>query len=132
MKIALSIARILLGLVFVAASVSIVFFLSNPPPMPGLAGEFQKVFFASHWVLFVKAVEFVGGVLLLANRFVPLALTLLAAVISNILMFHLAMDPGDLAVPAVVTLFWFAVAMQHRTSFAALLAAKPQTAPLQK
>lgn len=130
MKIAQSIARILLGLVFVAASVSVVFVLSNPPAMPGLAGAFTKVFFASHWVLLVKSVEFIAGVLLLINRFVPLALTLLAAVITNILMFHIAMDPGDLAVPVLVSLLWFTVALAHRTSFAGLLAAKSPTHPV--
>jgi hypothetical protein len=42
----------------------------------------------------VFSVQFISGVLLLANLFVPLATVLLGAVIANILMFHIAMQPA--------------------------------------
>jgi hypothetical protein len=40
----------------------------------GLAGQFLMALFQSHYVWFVCAVQIVGGVLLLMNRYVPLAL----------------------------------------------------------
>lgn len=121
MKTAFSISRILLGLVFTAAGLSGFFLVSNPPPMPpGLAGAFQDVFFKSHWVLFVDSVELVAGVLLLANRYVPLALTALAAVIANILVFHITMMPSGLPVAVVVAIMWTIVALPFRAIFAPL------------
>lgn len=129
MKTAFSISRILLGLVFSLAGASGFFLFSNPPPMPpGLAGEFQSVFFQSGWVLFVDSVELVGGLLLLTNRFVPLALVLLAAVIANILTFHITMMPAGLPVALFVTILWTMAAIPFRSSFAPLFVqrAKPE------
>ncbi len=123
MRIAALIARILLGLLFVFSG-SFAFIPFTPPPQSGLAGQFQDAFFATHWVKFVDVVELIVGILLLTNRYVPLALVTLAAIIANILFFHIAMQPQTLPVPLVVVVLWVLVAMQHRTSFAPLLASK--------
>jgi putative oxidoreductase len=121
MKTAFVTSRILLGLVFFASGLSGFFLISNPPPFPpGLAGAFQDVFFKSGWVLFVDSVELLTGVLLLSNRYIPLALTALAAVISNILVFHITMMPSGLPVALFVTLLWTIVAMPYRSRFASL------------
>jgi putative oxidoreductase len=127
MKIAVAVARVLLGLVFFAAGLSGFLLISNPPPAPpGLAGDFQHVFFASRWVLFVDGVELVAGALLLTNRYVPLALAMLAAVIPNILVFHLTMAQSSLPVPIVVALLWTIVASRYRSSFAPLFVQRPE------
>ena len=123
MKTTATVARILLGLVFFAAGLSGFLLISHPPAQPpGLAGEFQDVFFRSYWVLFVDGVELIAGLLLLSNRYVPLALTLLAAVIANIIVFHATMAPLGLPVAVIVTVLWALVATRHRASFAPLLA----------
>ena len=127
MNIAAPTARVLLGLIFLAAGLSGFLLISNPPPAPpGLAGAFQDVFFRSRWVLFVDAVELISGVLLLANRYVPLALAMLAAVIANILVFHLTMAQSSLPVPLVVLALWTVLAWRFRSSFAPLLVAQAQ------
>jgi putative oxidoreductase len=114
-------ARIALGLVFTLAGASIFFLIANPPPMPhGLAGVFTSAFFQSHWVVFVDLVELAAGVLLLANRYVPFALILLAAVLSNILVFHLTMQPQTIALPILLTALWFVLAYQHRAKLTQL------------
>jgi putative oxidoreductase len=115
-------ARVLLGLVFTASGLSgfLFLFLSLPPSPTGLAGAFQDIFFRSHWVQFVDGVELVAGVLLLANRYVALALALLGAVIANILVFHLTMQPETIAVPLVVLALWIVLFHRHRASFAPL------------
>ena len=128
MKTAFHASRILLGLIFLASGISGFFLISNPPPMPpGLAGAFQDVFFRSGWVLFVDSVELVAGLLLLTNRYVPLALSLLSAVIANILVFHITMMPAGLPVALIVTALWTIVALRYRSTFAPLFA---QRAPL--
>lgn len=126
MNLAATVSRILLGLVFFAAGLSGFLLIAHPPaPPPGLAGQFQDVFFQSRWVLFVDGVELIGGILLLANRYVPLALTALAAVIANIIVFHLTMAPIGLPIAAIITALWAVVASRHRASFAPLFMHKP-------
>ncbi|MBV9440323.1 MAG: DoxX family membrane protein [Candidatus Eremiobacteraeota bacterium] len=125
MKLTATIARIVLGVVFCAAGISGFVLVGHPPaPPPGLAGQFQHVFFASRWVLFVDGIEVVGGVLLLVNRYVPLALIALAAVIANIIVFHATMQPAGLPIAAVIAVLWALVAARHRDRFIPLLARK--------
>ena len=58
--------------------------------------------------------------LLLINRYVPLALTILAAEIVNIDVFHITMAPSGLPLAAVVTILWFLVFMRVKSSFAGI------------
>ena len=122
------VARIVLGLLFVLTGASgyyLVFSGAAIPPSPTpLATAFQDVIFRSDFVLFVDGVELCAGLLLLANRYVPLALVALAAVIANILAFHLTMAPRTIALGLVVLVPWVILALRHRASFAALLRAK--------
>jgi putative oxidoreductase len=105
MKIATSIARILLGLVFVVfGSNFFLNFIPMPPPPPGLAGDYFKVFAASGYMYVVGALQLLSGLLLLIGRFVPLALTVLAAMIFNIWTFHILMNPEGLIPMAIVVL----------------------------
>ncbi|MDB5042575.1 MAG: hypothetical protein JWN27_3301 [Candidatus Eremiobacteraeota bacterium] len=125
MKTTVTIARILLGLVFFAAGLSGFLLIAHPPaPPPGLAGQFQDVFFRSYWVLFVDGVELIAGIFLLSNRYVPLAVVLLGAVIANIIVFHVTMQPMGLPIAAIVAALWVVVAAQYRSTFAPLFVQK--------
>lgn len=126
MKIALAVARILLGLLFLVAGGSGFFLIAHgPPPMPGLAGAFQDVIFQSRFVLFVDTVQLIAGALLLVNRYVPLALVLLGAVISNILVFHLTMQPSGIVPGLIAALVWVFIAYQYRANLAPIFEANP-------
>lgn len=120
MKIAATIARIVLGALFALAGI-MAFVMSNPPPQPGLAGTFNDVFFHSHWALFVAAAQLVIGVLLLANRYVPIALIMLAAFLYNSFAFHITMAPGAIFAPIVVLALWTIIALQYRAAFLPLV-----------
>lgn len=77
MKIVVLISRLLLGLVFVVFGLKgFLNFLSMGPMPTGLAGQFIAALFLSHYFWVVAALQIVGGLLLLVNRFVPLALVL--------------------------------------------------------
>jgi putative oxidoreductase len=119
-----TVARIVLGLVFTASGISgfVFLFMPAPPAPPGLAAAFSDVFFRSHWVQFVDGVELISGVLLLANRYVTLALLALIAVIANIFWFHLSMQPAGLPAPLVLLALWIVVARRHRAALLPLLA----------
>jgi hypothetical protein len=124
MKIASTIARLLLGLVFAVFGLNgFLHFIPMQPPT-GLAGQYMGALYMSHYLVVIFAVQLVGGVLLLANRFVPLALTLLAAVVGNILLFHLLMAPAGLPLALLVVLLWLIVFAHKRAAFAGIFAAR--------
>src|SRR5256714_9842373 len=103
MKIVIIIARILLGLVFVVFGLNgFLHFISMGPPPEGLAGDFMKALFVSHYFYVVAVLQIAGGALLLRGRFVPLGLTLLGPVIVNILLFHIFLQPAGLPLAVVV------------------------------
>jgi hypothetical protein len=72
----------------------------------------------------VFAVQLAGGVLVLANRYVPLALTILGPVITNIVLFHALMEPSGLPLAIVTVVLWGLVFVSVRTAFAGLFAAR--------
>jgi len=78
----------------------------------------------SHYYVIAFGTELIGGVLLLSNRYVPLALTLLGPVIVNILSFHMFLNSENMAPAIVVTVLWFVVFSQVRSSFVGLFVAK--------
>ena len=81
----------------------------------------------SHFAAFFFAVQVLGGLLLLSGFFVPLALTLLAAVLYNILAFHLTLSPASIAPALVACVLWVLVFLQYRESFNGIFSAKPAT-----
>jgi putative oxidoreductase len=121
MKITALIARALLGLIFLVFGLNgFLKFIPMGPLPSGLAGQFLTVLIQSHYVLFVSAVQIAGGVLLLVNRYVPLALTLLGPVIVNILLYHLLLNHAGAAGAIVVTILWGILAFRHRQYFSGL------------
>jgi hypothetical protein len=125
MKIASLIARYLLGLLFLIFGLNGFLHFIPMGEMPtGLAGQYLGVMAASGYMVPVYGIQLVCGVLFLANRFVPLALLLIAPVIFNILLFHALMQPQGLP-PGLLTLVcWLVVAAGHRTAFDGILRSK--------
>src|SRR5882724_5584612 len=122
MKLIATIARILLGCVFVFFGLNIFLqFLHMPPPPSGPAGDFAMALFVSHYIHLVGALQVIGGVLCLVGRFVPLGLTLLGPVIVNILLFHILLVPAGLPLAIVVSALALIVLWQHRAAFAGLV-----------
>jgi uncharacterized membrane protein YphA (DoxX/SURF4 family) len=120
MKIASLIARLLLGLIFLVFGLNgFLQFLHMPPPT-GLAGQFFGALFASHYYIVIFAVQAIGGLLLLVNRYVPLALVLLGPVIVNIFFFHLLMVPAGLPLAIVVVILWTIVAIRNKQHLAGI------------
>jgi hypothetical protein len=124
MKIVLLISRILLGLLFTVFGLNgFLHFIPMPPPQ-GVAGQFMGTLFVSHYLVPIFALQTIGGVLLLANRFVPLALAILAPIIVNIVIFHVTMDPKGLGLALVTVALWAMLAYRERAAFAGLFAVK--------
>ena len=125
MKIAVLVARILLGLIFLVFGLNgFLNFLHVPMP-PGPAGQYMGVLFVSHYLhaVFLVAV-IVGGCCCLSGQFIPLALVLLGPVIFNILLFHAFLFPSGLPPGLFATLLWFIVFFGVRKAFAGIFAAE--------
>lgn len=128
MKIGLTIVRSLLGLMFVVFGLNgFLHFIPQPPPPTGFAGQFLGALVGSHYMVPVFAIQVFAGVLFLVNRYVVLALTIIAPVIVNILLFHITMNPGGIAPGLVATVLWFIIAFHFRDAFKGLL--RQTTAP---
>ncbi len=125
MKIAAMIARILLGLIFVVFGMNIFLQFIPTPPMPaGPMKDFSTSLFVTHFIHVVGFFQVLTGLMLLVNRYVPLALTLLAPVIFNILLTHLLMAPSGIGPGLVATILWFIVFWRVRSSFSGVLEAR--------
>jgi uncharacterized membrane protein YphA (DoxX/SURF4 family) len=121
MKIATLIARILLGLLFLVFGLNgFLHFIPMAPPT-GLAGQYMGALFLSHYLVAVFLLQTIGGALLLANRFVPLALVLLGPVLVNILLFHALMAPEGLPMALFATVLWALLFYAVRRAFAGVL-----------
>jgi len=127
MKIAVLIARLLLGAIFVFFGSNILFhFLPNPPIPPGPLKDFMTVMFSTHYIEVVGFFQVLGGLLLLINRYVAVGLIILAALIVNILTTHiLVMHGGGLfPFPILVVLLWLLVFWRVRSAFSGVFKAK--------
>jgi putative oxidoreductase len=126
MKTVSTIARYLAGLIFLVFGLNgFLHFIPLPPPT-GLAGQFMGALFASHYLVLIFGVQVIGAVLLLANRFVPLALAILGPVIVNILAFHILMAPSGLPPALVVTVLWGLIFVDVRSAFTSLFQSRWQ------
>lgn len=125
MQILRTIVRTLIGLLFIFAGVMT--FLIAPPPQPGLAGSVSVALYHSHWSFFVAFAQLVLGVLLVTNRFVPLAVIILFAFLYNSFAFHLGTSLYVLPIPIIIAALAVFIAWPYRATFAPLLQPKPNT-----
>jgi len=105
MRIATIIVRILLGLMFLFASVTYFFHLMPPPPpMQGNTKVFMDGLNASGYIMdFAKAIELLCGLAFLTGRFVALANVALFPITINILLINIMHMPDG--APIAVALF---------------------------
>jgi putative oxidoreductase len=104
MKIAVLIARILLGLVFLVFGLNDFFHFIPQQAMPGDAGVLAGLLFAHGWFLFHGILYVIAGALLLVGRYVPVALVILGPILVNILVFHITLAPGGIGMGLFCTL----------------------------
>jgi hypothetical protein len=122
------VARVLLGLAFVVFATNyFIPFLPPQDPPPAAALPFLGALTSSGFLTLVKVIELGAGLLLLANRFVPLALALLAPILVGILGVHIVFAPGGLAVALIALALELVLAWGYRRAFAPML--RPVVAP---
>jgi putative oxidoreductase len=120
MRTVSTIARYLLGLIFTVFGLNGFLNFIPASPVPPLAGQFIGALIQSHYMTVVFALELACGLLLLVNRYVPLALTTLAPIIFNIVLVHVFLAPAGLPLAAVVVLLWSLQIRRLRNVFSAI------------
>ena len=124
-------ARIFLGLVFTVFGLNFfLHFLPTPAAPPARAASFAGALFASGYLFpLLKTTEVVAGVLLLAGRFVPLALAVLAPIVINIVGFHLFLAPSGAPLALAILAAEIFVSWTYRAAFAPMLKARTPLPP---
>lgn len=122
-----AVARILMGLpLFVFGLNGFLNFIPQPKtPIPDAAAAFGAALMNTGYMMpLIGATLLVTGALLLANRFVPLALALFAPFIVNSMAFHLCLEPSGRPMAGVFLLLELYLAWAYRAAYRPMLAAR--------
>jgi hypothetical protein len=124
MRYAAVVVRYLLGLMFFVFGLNFFLHFLPQPPLAGPAGAFAGALMASGYVMpVVKTVEVLAGALLLTNRFVPLALALLAPIVVGVNGFHISLAPAAGGAAYLALVLEVFLAWSYRHAFAPMLKA---------
>ena len=121
------IVRILMGLMFFIFGLNgFLNFIPQPKtPMPEGAVAFAGALMKTGYMMqLVAGTQLIVGVLLLLNRFVPLALALIAPIIVGIMTFHIFLAPSSIGPGVVVLAMELYLAWAYRKAFRPMLAAR--------
>ena len=118
------IAGILMGLTFLVFGLNgFLHFIPQPKTMPEGAGAFFGALMKSGYMLpLIFGTQVIVGALLVSNRFVPLALALIAPVIVNIVAFHAFIEPSGAIMAGVVLVLEIYLAWSYRKAYLPMLA----------
>src|SRR3954464_12231593 len=120
-------ARVVLGLAFFVFGLNGFLHFLPQPPMSGPPADFAAALFATGYMFpLIKGTEAAASLLLLSNRFVPLALAVLAPVLVNIVAFHAFLAPAGLGLPIVLLALELYLARSYKSAFAPMLRARTE------
>ncbi|HYQ25680.1 MAG TPA: DoxX family protein [Polyangiaceae bacterium] len=122
-----SVARVVLGFAFFVFGLNGFLHFLPQPPMSGPPANFAGALFATGYMFpLIKGTEVAASLLLLSNRYVPLALAVLAPVLVNIIAFHAFLAPAGLALPLVLLGLELYLARSYKAAFAPMLHARTE------
>lgn len=96
------------------------FFPIPEPPLQGAA--FMQALDATGYTLpAVYGTQIIAGLLLILQRFVPLALLLLAPIVANILLYDVFLNPGGLVIGGVIAVLYATLLLENKNAFTPFL-----------
>ena len=124
-RIVTAIIRILLGVMFLVFGLNgFLNFMPTPKDMPQEILDVVGALTQAGYITVVSGAEVLVALMLLMNRFVPLALVLLAPIVVGIITFHIAMAPATIGPGIVVLLMELYLVWAYRGAFRSMLLAK--------
>jgi len=125
MKITMIITRVLMGLMFLFASIVVLFNLVPHPELTGKVKIFMEGISATGYLLTtVKIFELLCGIAFISGRFVPLAAVVIFPIILNILLFHLFLDHSGLPIAILLMMGDLFLAYYYRQIYKPLFVSK--------
>lgn len=121
---AVTAARVLTGLMFFVFGLNGFLNFIPPPstPLPAGAMAFATALVQTGYMMpLIAGTQLVVGALLLINRFVPLALVLIAPFIVNSIAFHLFLEPSGRPMAGIVLALELFLAWSYRAAYRPLL-----------
>ncbi|WP_309722479.1 hypothetical protein [Armatimonas sp.] len=115
-------AKVILGVGFLVFGANgFLHFLPLPPPADASAQSFLGTLDSTGYMKVVKALEMIGGGLILGGRLAPLGLLILGSIVINILLYDLFMDPKGLPIGGFFGVLIVFLAYRHKEHFAPFL-----------
>lgn len=124
-KAILHIPRLFLGVIFLVAGVNGYFVIFGWEPFIETSPQAMVLFQFDYLLILEKALEITCGILLLINRFVPLALAVLTPIIANIFLLHLFLDRSLLPLAIILVIFQCIMLFLYRKNFLGIFQKKP-------
>ena len=128
MRLAVTVVRVLLGAMFLVFGLNGFLNFIPQPPGPPDGGAFLGALVEGNVMTVVKVFETLIGALLIAGRFVPLALVMLVPIAVNIVLYHATFDPAGLVPGVVVMAMLVFLLWAYRAHLMPLV--RPTAAPL--
>lgn len=126
MKVVMIIVRTLMGLLFLVASIVVLFNLVPKPELTGTVKTFNDgLDAAGYFFPMLTITELLCGLAFVTGFYVPLATVVIAPIIVNIFMFHAFIDHSGLPVAIFLVLANIFIAYYYRDSYKGLLRAHP-------
>ncbi len=113
--------RILLGLLVLIFGLNKFLHFIPIPPTPGDGGELMRIYASSGFLSLIGILEILGGLALLTNKFVPLAL--IAAIMFNAAVFHGLHAPEGIGGAAIGLILSLVLVYANKERFSSLLSA---------
>jgi putative oxidoreductase len=123
MKIAILIARIMLGLLFTIFGLNNLFHFIHMQIPPGDAGTLLGLMFEHGWFAFIGILMVIAGVLLLVGRYIGIALTILGPIIVVILLYHITLAPQAIGMGLFAALLEIFLIYAYRHHFGDIFSA---------
>ena len=93
------------------------------PPIEGDGGTLMGIYATSGFFKLIGVLEILGGLALIVNKYVPLALTILLAIMFNALVFHLLHDMGGIGGAVLGMILGIVLFIANKDKFKDLLSA---------
>lgn len=124
-KLALHIPRVFLGVLFLVAGVNGFFVIFGLNPFIATSPEAMSLFDFTYLLVAEKSLEVFCGLLLLSNRYVPLALAILTPLVVNIFLLHLFQDHSLLLLAIVIVVAHGILLVFYRNNFKSIFEKRP-------